>query len=79
VLALIPPSTRRIVAAGCGNGCLVGLLVEQGFDVVGIEPSSDGIGQEFDLVIANEEAAHPFAPPKTMGSMLTKPTAHGAG
>ncbi len=51
VLSLIPPKTRRIVDIGCGNGYLVGLLAEQGFDVIGIEPSSDGIAQA--------RAAHP--------------------
>jgi len=53
VLALIPPNTRRVVDVGCGNGYLVGLLAEQGFEVVGIEPSSDGIAQA--------RAAHPAA------------------
>lgn len=51
VLSLIPPNTRRIVDIGCGNGYLAGLLADRGFDVIGIEPSADGIAQA--------RAAHP--------------------
>ena len=51
VLSLIPPNTRRIVDIGCGNGYLVGLLAGRGFDVIGVDASSDGIAQA--------RAAHP--------------------
>jgi SAM-dependent methyltransferase len=51
LLSLIPPGTRRIVDIGCGNGYLAGLLAARGFEVVGIEPSADGIAQA--------RAAHP--------------------
>ncbi len=51
VLSLVPPNTRRIVDIGCGNGYLAGLLADRGFDVIGLEPSSDGIAQA--------RAAHP--------------------
>ncbi len=51
VLSLIPPDARRVVDIGCGNGYVVGLLAARGYDVLGVEPSPDGIAQA--------RAAHP--------------------
>lgn len=45
LLSVIPSAARRVVDIGCGNGYLVGVLAARGFDVVGVEPSQDGIEQ----------------------------------
>lgn len=41
------PSDRpcRVLDAGCGNGYVTGILLEAGFDVVGIDASASGIQQ----------------------------------
>lgn len=51
VLSLVPPGARRIVDVGCGNGFLAGVLASHGYEVVGVEPSLDGLAQA--------RAAHP--------------------
>lgn len=40
---LIPRDTRRIIDLGSGNGYVAGQLCEMGYEVVGVEPSEDGI------------------------------------
>jgi 2-polyprenyl-3-methyl-5-hydroxy-6-metoxy-1,4-benzoquinol methylase len=37
-------SAKRVLDLGCGNGALCGALSAAGFDVVGCDPSEDGIG-----------------------------------
>ncbi len=51
VISLVPAGARRVVDIGCGNGYLAGVLAGRGFEVVGVEPSPDGIAQA--------RAAHP--------------------
>jgi 2-polyprenyl-3-methyl-5-hydroxy-6-metoxy-1,4-benzoquinol methylase len=36
-------NAKRIFDLGCGNGAMCGALKKQGFEVVGCDPSSDGI------------------------------------
>ena len=36
---------RRIFDLGCGNGAVAKRLIEKGFDVVGVDPSKEGISQ----------------------------------
>jgi 2-polyprenyl-3-methyl-5-hydroxy-6-metoxy-1,4-benzoquinol methylase len=43
VRALLPLPPARIVDLGSGNGYLAGQLAAMGFEVVGVEPSPDGV------------------------------------
>jgi 2-polyprenyl-6-hydroxyphenyl methylase/3-demethylubiquinone-9 3-methyltransferase len=38
-----PASGKRVVDVGCGNGSVAGLLHQQGYAVVGIDASSEGV------------------------------------
>ena len=40
-----PRGAKRIFDLGCGNGSVASLLVRKGYDVVGVDPSADGINQ----------------------------------
>jgi 2-polyprenyl-3-methyl-5-hydroxy-6-metoxy-1,4-benzoquinol methylase len=40
---LLPATPCRVFELGCGNGAFAGWLAERGFDVVGVDPSTDGI------------------------------------
>jgi 2-polyprenyl-6-hydroxyphenyl methylase/3-demethylubiquinone-9 3-methyltransferase len=43
LLSLVPKDVRRAVDIGCGNGYVAGVLASRGIEVIGVEPSSDGI------------------------------------
>jgi 2-polyprenyl-3-methyl-5-hydroxy-6-metoxy-1,4-benzoquinol methylase len=44
ILAELPPkSPLQILDAGCGNGCLAGMLAEMGHEVIGVDIAEDGI------------------------------------
>lgn len=45
VLAALPPGRLRIVDLGSGNGFTARLLADRGNEVVGVEPSVDGVAQ----------------------------------
>lgn len=40
---LLEPGKRRLFEVGCGNGSVAHLLSEHGWDVIGIDPSEQGI------------------------------------
>jgi len=40
-----PPGPKRIFDLGCGNGSVAAILTKRGYDVVGVDPSVDGIVQ----------------------------------
>ena len=44
ILNLLPKGVQTILDAGCGNGYVAGYLANQGYEVVGIDVSTDGIG-----------------------------------
>lgn len=39
------PGPKRVFDLGCGNGSVANALVQQGWDVTGVDPSGDGIEQ----------------------------------
>lgn len=39
----LPPERRRVLDLGCGNGSIAVRLAAQGYQMVGIDPSDDGI------------------------------------
>ena len=39
----LPESDRRVFDLGCGNGVVAHALTEKGFDVIGVDPSAEGI------------------------------------
>jgi len=39
------PGGARIIDIGCGNGAVTNLIRAHGFDVIGVEPSEDGIAE----------------------------------
>ncbi len=45
------PANRRLFDLGCGNGSVAAYFADQGYEVVGVDPSSDGV--------AEANAAHP--------------------
>jgi 2-polyprenyl-3-methyl-5-hydroxy-6-metoxy-1,4-benzoquinol methylase len=42
---VVEPSRTRLIDIGCGNGAVTNVLRSGGFDVVGIDPSSEGVEQ----------------------------------
>lgn len=43
VLGRLPAGGRRVFELGCGNGAVAHRLTQEGFDVIGVDPSEDGI------------------------------------
>jgi 2-polyprenyl-6-hydroxyphenyl methylase/3-demethylubiquinone-9 3-methyltransferase len=41
----LPRERRRVFDLGCGNGSVAALLAGRGFEVVGVDPSADGLEQ----------------------------------
>ena len=41
----LPSDGRRLFDLGCGNGSVAYVLTQRGWDVTGVDPSSDGIAQ----------------------------------
>lgn len=41
----LPPGSRRVFELGCGNGSVANALAQQGWEVVGVDPSLEGIAQ----------------------------------
>src|ERR1700677_478695 len=39
----LPEKNRRILDLGCGNGSMAAHLAAQGYEVVGVDPSEEGI------------------------------------
>jgi 2-polyprenyl-6-hydroxyphenyl methylase/3-demethylubiquinone-9 3-methyltransferase len=51
LFARLPAGTRRLFDLGCGNGSVAVLLSREGWDVTGVDPSTEGI--------ARAKAEHP--------------------
>ena len=41
----LPSGERRLFELGCGNGRMANVLAQRGWDVTGVDPSVEGIGQ----------------------------------
>ncbi|WP_412851394.1 class I SAM-dependent methyltransferase [Ectothiorhodospira shaposhnikovii] len=41
----MPPTERRLFELGCGNGSVANALTQLGWDVTGVDPSTEGIAQ----------------------------------
>lgn len=41
----LPPSERRLFELGCGNGSVANVLSQLGWDVTGVDPSTEGVAQ----------------------------------
>ena len=41
----VPPAERRLFELGCGNGSVANALFQLGWDVTGVDPSTEGIAQ----------------------------------
>jgi 2-polyprenyl-3-methyl-5-hydroxy-6-metoxy-1,4-benzoquinol methylase len=41
----LPPARKRIFELGCGNGAVADWLSNRGYEVVGVDPSSQGVSQ----------------------------------
>ena len=41
----LPPAKRRLFELGCGNGSVANVLTQLGWDVTGVDPSTEGIAQ----------------------------------
>ena len=41
----VPPTERRLFELGCGNGSVANALAQMGWDVIGVDPSTEGIEQ----------------------------------
>jgi 2-polyprenyl-3-methyl-5-hydroxy-6-metoxy-1,4-benzoquinol methylase len=41
----LPENQRRIFDLGCGNGSVAAYLAKQGYDIVGVDPSEEGIAR----------------------------------
>ena len=47
-LERLSPEPKRIFELGCGNGSIANLLAKKGWDVTGVDPSTEGIAQAHD-------------------------------
>lgn len=41
----LPSSSKRLFELGCGNGSVARTLRQRGWDIIGVDPSAEGIAQ----------------------------------